>query len=525
MRLTRATPKPSCVGHRLYFLGPTDIEHALTAQRVRADRPSNVSFLTTRWRAPIAEATSMSAKGILVDITTQKTSRTDFKSMAAAPETIIECDSETMYGMPLTDIAQLQLAGVRKRFADLVGRIPMLTRLAAAQGIETISRLEDIAPLLVPHSAYKSYPMGFLEKSQFVKLTRWLDGLTSFDLSKIDAGKCTSIDAWIDLLDSQTEIRVAHSTGTSGKLTFLPRSTREFPAIVSGWRRIFDPFRSEPPRLGARPEVAPTLFLQYRRGAMALHRLLDAIESDVYSGDESMVLAVNRGRFSADVASIAGRLRAAFLVDQQGAPARIKAFLDEAVARFSGKPVAILANPPMLFNIASAGLERGMENIFARDSYIQAGGGLKGHKLPDDWQKAVLRFFGAERLSPGYGMSEVVASTSRDCPQGNYHLPPWMIPYQLDPSSGKLLPRRGSGVGRLGLFDLNAQTYWGGFLSGDEVKLNWGDEAPCACGRTGAYMYPDLRRYSEQEGGDDKISCAGVADAHEKAMEFILRAV
>jgi hypothetical protein len=478
--------------------------------------------------------------------TTPGGSRPDLESLAAAPEEIIELESEIMYRMPIADVNELQLAAARKRFADLVGNIPMLTRLASAQGIECITRIEDLAPLLVPHSAYKAYPISFLEKSQFSRLTRWLDGLTNYDLSSVDASKCTSIDDWLDLLDARTEIRVAHSTGTSGKLTFLPRSTRELPAMAAGWRRTFDRFGNEPARLGTAPERAPTLFLQYRHGAMALHRMLDSIEKYVYGGDASMVLAVNRGRFSADVASIAGRLRAAdakgelgkmqiapellarreaFLADQRGAAARISAFLDESVTRFGGKPVAILANPPLLFDIASAGLARGLERVFARDSYIQSGGGLKGHKLPDDWQDTVLRFFGAERLSPGYGMSEVVASTSRDCPEGNYHLPPWMIAFQLDPKSGEQLPRRGTQKGRMGLFDLNAQTYWGGFLSGDEVTLNWGDETPCPCGRTGAYLHPDIRRYSEQEGGDDKISCAGVADAHEKALEFILRAV
>lgn len=473
-------------------------------------------------------------------------SAADIASLARAPEKIIELQSEQMYRIPLADVNALQLAGARKRFDELVHRIPMLSRLASAQGIAAIERIEDLAPLLVPHSAYKAYPMSFLEKSQFARLTKWLDGLTSYDLSGIDASNCKSIDEWLDLLDAETEIRIAHSTGTSGKLSFLPRSTTELPAMAAGWRRTFDRFGDEPARMGASVEEAPTLFLQYRYGAMALHRLLGAIETHVYDGDASMVLAVNRGRFSADVASIAGRLRAAnakgelgkleispellarreaFMEDQRGAAARIDAFLDEAVKRFAGKPVAILANPPMLFDIASAGIARGLEKVFASDSYIQAGGGLKGHKLPDDWQDIVLRFFGAERLSPGYGMSEVVASTSRDCPAGNYHLPPWMIAFQLDPLTGEQLPRTGTQVGRLGLFDLNARTYWGGFLSGDEVRLNWGDQQPCRCRRTGAYLYPEIRRYSEKEGGDDKISCAGVADAHEKALEFILRAV
>lgn len=34
---------------------------------------------------------------------------------------------------------------------------------------------------------------------------------------------------------------------------------------------------------------------------------------------------------------------------------------------------------------------------------------------------------------------------------------------------------------------------------------------------------PDIRRYSEIEGGDDKITRAGAPEAHDKALDFILQ--
>jgi hypothetical protein len=50
-----------------------------------------------------------------------------------------------------------------------------------------------------------------------------------------------------------------------------------------------------------------------------------------------------------------------------------------------------------------------------------------------------------------------------------------------------------------------------------------GWEQPCRCGRLGPYLHPTIQRYSELEGGDDKIMCSGAPEAHDKAMEFLSR--
>ena len=71
----------------------------------------------------------------------------------------------------------------------------------------------------------------------------------------------------------------------------------------------------------------------------------------------------------------------------------------------------------------------------------------------------------------------------------------------------------------MAFFDLLPDTHWGGFISGDEVTITW--DQPCGCGRTGHFLAPTIGRYSEQRGGDDKISCAASSGAHEEAMDFL----
>jgi hypothetical protein len=159
--------------------------------------------------------------------------------------------------------------------------------------------------------------------------------------------------------------------------------------------------------------------------------------------------------------------------------------------------------------------------MFSPASFAAGGGGLKGTELPDDWRETVARFLGPIRPTPGYGMSEMVGSF-RPCAMGHFHLPPWLIPFILDPATGAQARRTGTSRGRFGAFDLNAGSYWGGFITGDEVTLSWGDETPCGCGRIGPHVSSEIRRYGASEGGDDKITCAGAPQAYDRALDFVI---
>jgi hypothetical protein len=172
---------------------------------------------------------------------------------------------------------------------------------------------------------------------------------------------------------------------------------------------------------------------------------------------------------------------------------------------------------PYLYSWTVLGEARGLQGLFAPESVINSGGGLKGATVPDDWQERVERFLGA-KLRFGYGMSELISSHSL-CPHGRYHVSPFAVPFVLDAGTGAPLPREGTQTGRYAFYDLLAGSYWGGFVTGDRVSLTWDG---CACGRRGPYVHPSIERFSELEGGDDKISCSGSNDAHEEAMSWLM---
>ena len=463
-------------------------------------------------------------------------------SALPAAELLIKRPLAEIYALRSEDQAQIQLEGLKMRFGQLRERIAIVGKMAESQGVTEIRRIEDAAPLLLPHSTYKSYSLSVIEKGQFDRLTRWLSGLTSHDLSGLDTRGIESIDDWIELLDTKTPVRVIHSTGTTGKLSFVPRSTLELEAMVDNHRRTFDVYPGEQPRISVPVDQAPVIFPWYRYGAMAYHRLFEGMLRHLFAGNEGMLYCLNPNRLSADAISLAGRLRAAeakgelgqvqiapkiaarreaLLREQAEAPTRVHKFIERLRSEIAGRSVAVMGALPQLFDLSRAGVALGATDLFDPVSHVAAGGGNKGRELPDDWDQTVMRFFGVRRLSDGYGMSESIAS-SRACANKRYHIPVHVVPFVLDPATGQPSPRQGTVTGRFVLFDLNPRSYWGGFLTGDKVTFSWGDE-PCDCGRVGPYLHPGIRRFTEAEGGDDKITCAGAPDAHGKAIEFILK--
>jgi len=462
-------------------------------------------------------------------------------SIKAAPETIVELTHHEAHSLDRGTLDELQLAAVKKRFDELAPRIPIVHKLAQEQGIERIDSLADLAPLLIQHTAYKSYPLSVLENGDFQRLTRWFDGFTTHDLSSLNASACESIDDWIDLLDNHTDIQLLHSSGTSGKLSFLPRSQTEAGKVgLVQHLRFFEGFGEGAPGPVVGYEHFPVVYPGFRYGASGQMRRIENIKKFWHKGNGSPIVALYPGRLSADALSLGGRLVAAeargelgrmsispkllakrdeILAEQRKAPEYIETFLDN-IAELKSARVYMQGIPAQFYDTAVAGLKRGMKNVFHPDSLLVIGGGTKGRDLPDDMFNTVSAFMGVE-AKPIYGMSEAMGGAPI-CDHGYYHMHPSVILIQLDPHSGEMLPRNGTVTGRLGIFDTTCWTYWGGFLSGDEITINWADREPCACGRSGPYIHPTVRRYTEKEGGDDKITCAGAPDAHDKALDFIV---
>lgn len=457
------------------------------------------------------------------------------------PLNFVDASYDQAFLLDAAERDRIQLAGLQRRFDALRERVPVLCKLAAEQGIERIERIDDVVPLLFPHTVYKSYPLSVLERGDFQRLTRWLDGLTRYDLSRFDASGLESIDAWIGRLDATTDLRILHTFGTSGKLSFMPRTAEQWVQanhITAHCIRDWHGPDSGPDLLVERlPMVQPG----YRHGAGATYRGVELMVKLWAGGDDNALFLYPDDYFSADIASLAGRLRAAeargvqgglelspallarrdeFAARERQRPERMKEFIRTAIQRYGGRNICLFAVWPILFEWAEEGLAAGIRRAFGEGSQLISGGGSKGRVLPEDYRAQISEFLGFDRVIEFYGMSELMVNSPR-CEAGNYHVPPVVVPFVLDPQTGTPLPRSGLQTGRFAVFDLLPDSYWGGLVTGDQVTMG-GWEHPCDCGRQGVYVHADIRRFGEMQGGDDKINCAGAPEAHDRAVEFLL---
>lgn len=456
-------------------------------------------------------------------------STAELHAFAGNPIAYFERSRRAMHTLPAERLAALQLAALQLRFGELRDHLGVLRTMADEQRIDELTALDDVAPLLFPHTVYKSYPASLLLEQRFDRLTTWLSRLTTVDLSHLDVSGCDSIDGWLELLDDHTELRLAHSSGTTGTMSFVPHTYTQ-------WDRLYEIVRLDvlpDDDTGGIDVVWPSF--QTGRSGIARHAFA---MSERLAGTPDRFHALHPGLLSADVMFLAARLRAAAARGESGrielTPAMLARraefedalrasgagmgeFVEKLADTLRGERVASLSTWDVYFGMAEAGRRRGLEGLFAADSVVFPGGGSKGDVLPDDWDAAVTRFCGVPELQFVYAMAEVVALNLL-CEHRGYHVEPWVILYVLDPDTGLPLPRAGTQTGRAAFYDLTAEVHWGGFVSGDEVTVDW---APCPCGRTTPRIGTTIGRYSASRGGDDKINCAASDEALNDALEFL----
>lgn len=463
----------------------------------------------------------------------------DVERFLADPGECLGQSQTRLFSFSREALADLQLAGLKRRFATFRPSLPMLRKLADSQQIDSIDRLDEVLPLLFDHSTYKSYPASLLDRQRFDLLTGWLAKLTTVDLSGFDASGVRSVDEWMQKLRDETPLSICHTSGTTGSFSFLPWSQREWRVMTAQFTPLFfRRFGEDGPPLPL-PHNMPCIYPFFRRGGMA-HTLVNDYFAAFIAGDESRYHAAYPGYLSADLLLLAARMRAAaakgetlqvspeldarraeFEAQQRDMPRHLAEFSSRLVSELAGQRIFIMATSPLLLAMAERGLAQNQRGVFHPDSVIVTGGGGKGVVLPDDWQQKVLDFLGVDRINMGYGMSEMSGAFPM-CAHGHYHVLPWVIPFVLDPDTNEPLPRSGTVTGRFAFYDLMPDTRWGGFITGDEVTLSW--DRPCACGRAAPYLHAGIQRLSHKAkhaDGEEKLSCASTAGVYEEALDFL----
>jgi hypothetical protein len=451
-------------------------------------------------------------------------------------------DSNELFAIGRQEAEALQLRWARRRFEELAPTVRALKEQADQKGVRRIDTLNDLVPLLYNHTVFKSYPLSLLEGGRFDLLTRWFNRLTPLDLSDIDSSQCEGIDDWMALLEAKTPLKIFHTSGTTGKLSFIPRTTLEYDLWMSTLlKNIWYPF-GVPTREAPGPELhLPVVCPSVRYGRYASQQTI-AYLMDRFAPSPQEVYTLNNGTLSADLVALSGRIRVAqakgelskmkltdkqrvefkrYLEELERRPEETALFFKQITEKLRGRRVFVSAVSSALFNATKEGLARGLRGAFAADSCGLTGGGGKSTILPPDWMSQLGEFTGIpkSKWEFNYGCTELTGPMPL-CAEGYYHIPPYFVPFLLEPKTGAILPREGRQTGRFAAFDALAQNMWGGIITGDKVTIEWDRE--CPCGRKGAHIHDSIERYSEAVTGDDKVNCSATVDNTDTALQSLL---
>jgi hypothetical protein len=435
-------------------------------------------------------------------------------------------ESEDRFAIPYAELRQQQLEAMDERFQERKDRIKVLAFRAKEAGISEIRSRDDMVPLLLPHTAYKSYPESFLSEQRWDRLGKWLGTVSPYPIAPIDTSDIADIDDWIERLAEKGHY-ISASSGTTGKSAMLIASDKDM-----AWSRI-DTVGVFSWGSGVKPAhdrrmigVAPT-------ADVPKNRTIGAAQVEAF-GDPDLpafrlpVAPITVGALTKMVvlrkAIADGTARPDAIADYEATSKERQADLDNALVAVvdalvagRGDKLMIAGQWNALYQVAQMVRERGYAaKDFNPDNCIYVGGGLKRAQLPEDYEQFVHQTFNipADRNFQNYSMQELNSGMPKCQTGGRYHVPPWMVPFVLDESGEVLLPDAGEVEGRAAFVDLSLDGRWNGVITGDKISLSF---EPCACGSAGPSVGPEIVRYADLK-GDDKIGCAGTVDAYVRGM-------
>lgn len=436
-------------------------------------------------------------------------------------------DKEDRYDIPHSELRAVQIEAINERFQQRKDQIKLVAHRAREAGIEEVRSLEDVVKLLLPHTAYKSYPENWLAQQRWDKLAKWLDTVSTYRVPVDKVSEARDVDDWIEKLGANGFF-VSCSSGTTGKSAMLVASQKDMDwcrkeAVAAyTWgsgvkaardRRIFG--------------MAPVA--QVPRNLATAEAYTAALQDPNYPRFNYPVPPITVGALTQMVvlrkAIADGTAKPEDIARYEELSAMRQKAVDEAVG-ITARAVIDARQSKLhvtglwagLYAVAKAVRDMGYSaKDFHPENSIYVGGGLKRAKLPDDYREFVYETFNIqpERNYQNYSMQELHSGMPRCQKGGRYHVPPWVVPLLLDKSGDNLLPTGdGEYEGRAAFFDLSLDGRWGGVISGDKISI---DFRPCACGNRGPTVRDNVVRYADLE-GDDKIGCAGTVDAYVRGL-------
>lgn len=426
------------------------------------------------------------------------------------------------YDIPHAELLPAQLEAADELFEARLSQVKLLANRAETGGVDAIRERADIVPLLFAHTAYKSYPEGWLNGGKWDRLTKWLETVTAQPTTGVDLTDVQDIDEWLERL-----ARVGHfvscSSGTTGKCSIMDSAQEDLDfrqaVTISSiqWALGVKP-ANEYFVVGTTP-VPENATNIASRGAYV--RGYGKGEPWLFPGERITVGSVQKmialRRRIAEGAAQPGELASLEATSAARAEAIEQGYIETAKTMIArrGEKMFLTGFFGSMYRLAEVIRDMGHAGDFHPENLLLTGGGLKGTSLPDGYREFIFETF---NVSPGhvfhlYGMQEMNTIFPK-CSAGRYHVPPWVMLLLLDETGEQIIGGNGEMEGRAAFLDLSMQGRWGGVISGDKIHASF---EPCACGQKGPNIADDVVRYSELPGGD-KITCSGTIDAYVRGV-------
>lgn len=446
-------------------------------------------------------------------------------------------DQAAAHDLAGEDLARLQQTALSAKLADLLPKLPPLAALARAQGLDEEVLLCDAPKLFFPHTIYKTYDPAWLLAGNFARMNRWLQQFTTVDLKNGELPQFSSIDGWLAWLENTCGIDVAHSSGTTGRMSLIARAKEDAEARHARNRVAFVTLVGEhgvapddawfhivwPGAAGGRSAQQKMAEGSRRMSARSPDHFLSLYHNDLGADYEFFVvrarLARRMGRLDLPSPSPYVEARLAEADRRHAQYAQDQERLIHSLAELAGKRIMLMGSPHSLATICRAGVEHGLGRGFAAQSAHVSVGGLKGLDAPADYATVLDRFLGPSIPIEGYGATEMNTGYMK-CRHGRFHVPPWVAIYVLDPAGGwQPKPREGKQEGRGAFLDLAFASAWGGLVTADHIEI---DYTPCGCGRKSPSILSNIRRVADSDEDFSWIPASG--EAVNAALEELLRA-
>jgi hypothetical protein len=386
-----------------------------------------------------------------------------------------------------------------------VEHIPLYRRFAEDCNVREVHDVDElIDQLLFSCDLFKSYDPRWLAAGDYRSMTDWLGSICVRRPATSMEGVGT-LAAWFERLRAEG-IHVTHSSGTGGRLSFVPRDALTFDALVGNGRfYAHTPWNAN----GRAAGNYDCLILGPRGSGMGIQ-----------GAAAGLAHSANRSHFLFDAELNADILHALGSGGQATVSDAAARFLEETVERrgeaYAGafeflrttvdeqRRVMVFGTPFQMLEACSHWLSKGLRLRLAVDSLVVTGGGWKSAAKvePLALQDTIERSLGVppDRVLDVYSTSECNCVLMR-CSEGRYHVPPVVEMVAVD---DLLMRISGNDVhGMLAILDPFALSYPGFLLTGDEGRLVRG---ACACGLDGWAVVGEIRRASGQE----LKGCAGV---------------